>query len=584
MTDKEKLTSYGNRLQKLKAKYDAGNLSLSDKLAMKNELDAIKKGYEKDFGLPSSAKSNYGFDIDAAINQATSIGTDIQTRIKKTDTATKAPTDPLATSKKETTAAKPVAPTETKSLKRKKIENGYVYRSDDGGKTYIKGEKATADQIKEYDTHKAKKQSEPASATAPAKSTSKPTTAKAGDTYDTDEETKRVQTAATNPEGYVTQEQYDELERLYKAADKSSGGNPNKKTPETLAFQKYYHSIPALKEVAKQIISNEKAITTKGKTLPVGERYDITANEDSMFGPRTKKYWQAVKKEEGKPAEDKDITLADEEDQEAEKEAIKRNPPMAKRTGQFAPWYLQDIIKTAGAAADLGRIKRYLPWQATPQVFLPEATFYDPTRELAANTEQANLAMQAQQAFTNPQQLAAASSVIQGQALKNAADVMGRYNNLNVGLSNQLNQQRTEIMNTASANKANLDTQLWDKYTVANQQFDNSKAMARQNLRQSFMDAITNRAKAQALNTIYPNYYTDPSRGGMVDFNPDYGPFVPTTSSNDDVASKVKKLMTDIPGLTPDRALDYFKSNKNADTDDTDNQGESYLRAAGIMS
>lgn len=584
MTDKEKLTSYGNRLQKLKAKYDAGNLSLSDKLAMKNELDAIKESYEKDFGLPSSAKGSYGYDIDAAINQATSIGTDIQTRIKKTDTATKAPTDPLATFKKETTATKPVASTETKSLKRKKIENGYIYRSDDGGKTYIKGEKATADQIKEYDAHKAKKESQPASSTAPAKSTSKPTTAKAGDIYDTEEEAKRVQTAATSPEGYVTQEQYDELERLYKAAEKSSGGNPNKKTPETLAFQKYYHSIPALKDVARQIISSEKAITTKGKTLPVGERYDITANEDAMFGPRTKKYWKAVKKEKEKLAEDKDITLADEQDQEAEKEAIKRYPPMAKRTGQFAPWYLQDIIKTAGAAADLGRIKRYLPWQATPQVFLPEATFYDPTRELAANTEQANLAMQAQQAFTNPQQLAAASSVIQGQALKNAADIMGRYNNLNVGLSNQLNQQRAEIMNTASANKANLDTQLWDKYTIANQQFDNSKAMARQNLRQSFMDAITNRAKAQALNTIYPNYYTDPSRGGMVDFNPDYGPFVPTTSSNDDVASKVKKLMTDIPGLTPDRALDYFKSNKNASSDDSDNQGESYLRAAGLMS
>jgi len=206
-----------------------------------------------------------------------------------------------------------------------------------------------------------------------------------------------------------------------------------------------------------------------------------------------------------------------------------------------APWWLQDIIKTSGAAADLARVKKYQPWQATPQTFLPEATFYDPTRELAANTEQANLAMQAQQAFTNPQQLAGASSVAQGQAAKNAADIMGRYNNLNVGLANQLSQQRTNIMNTASANQAALNTQLYDKYTIANQQFDNSKALARQKLRQSYIDAITNRAKTQAMNTLYPNFFTDPSSGGFVLPNPNYTPTATYRGDDTEFDEAVKK-------------------------------------------
>jgi len=169
---------------------------------------------------------------------------------------------------------------------------------------------------------------------------------------------------------------------------------------------------------------------------------------------------------------------------------IERQKILYKTVNEKTPWWLQDIIATAGAAGDLARIKRYFPWQRKPMVDLPEATFYDPTRELAANAEQANIQTQGLAAFTGPQALSARSSQIQGQALKNAADVMGRYNNLNVGLANQLEQQRSNILNTAYQNEANLDTQLWDKYTILNQQFDNSKAQARQELRKHYINAI----------------------------------------------------------------------------------------------
>ncbi len=128
------------------------------------------------------------------------------------------------------------------------------------------------------------------------------------------------------------------------------------------------------------------------------------------------------------------------------------------------------------------------------------------------------MAYQAQTAFSNPQQLAAASAVTQGLAAKNAADIMGRYNNLNVGVANQLSQEQTGILNVAAQNKAANDTQLWDKYTTLNQNFDNSKAMARQNLRQSFIDGVTNSANTANLNEVYPQFAVNPSDGGKMYF------------------------------------------------------------------
>lgn len=255
-------------------------------------------------------------------------------------------------------------------------------------------------------------------------------------------------------------------------------------------------------------------------------------------------------------------------------QVIKRNSPVPVKGGAYAPWWLQDIVKTSGAAADLARVNRYLPWQATPEVRLPDATFYDPTRELAANAEQANIQTQGLAAFTGPQALSARSSAIQGQAAKNAADIMARYNNMNVQLANQLNQERTSIMNTAAQQKAALDTQLFDKYTIANQQFDNSMNMARQNLRQSYIDAITNRAKTQALNTLYPNYYTDPSRGGMLTFAPDFSKIPAEQPDNTNDYYEALRITGD-----PDRALRYLELRNKGAINDPYGERNAYRRS-----
>jgi len=297
---------------------------------------------------------------------------------------------------------------------------------------------------------------------------------------------------------------------------------------------------------------------------------------DEKFGEYTSSRFEPIFRKKAQPAAD--VKTEDKERVAVERGPIKRNPPMNLGQKSYAPWWLQDIIGTAGAFGDMARIQRYEPWQATPQTFLPEGTFYDPARELAANAEQARIQTDGLAAFTDPRKLSARSSQIQGQAMKNAADILGRYNNMNVSQANQLDQQRTQILNTASANRANLDTQLWDKYTIMNQQFDNSKAMARERLRGNVINAVTNRAKTQALNSLYPNFYTDPSRGGFV-YNTGYANINPTPQGGSEM-DEVEKIIKRFPGTSPKDAYEMYRKSKGLDENPYGN-AEGYLKSQG---
>ena len=359
---------------------------------------------------------------------------------------------------------------------------------------------------------------------------------------------------------------------------KETGFKPTKRTvaEQNKEFQLYLLQDDKFKDKVKAI-HEELGMPYAGQPDDqyLGERWD-----------RIMEKLTAPKEEEPvvppAPEEDKVITKKDDKVvEDEERKPFETNTPTNYNLPENGPWWLQDIIKTAGAAGDLARIKKYLPWQANPQVRLPDATFYDPTRELAANTEQANLAYQTQSAFTNPQQLAAASSVTQGQAAKNAADIMGRYNNLNVGLANQLSQERTGILNTASQNKANLDTQLWDKYTIANQQFDNSRAKARENLRSSYIDAITNRANTANLNSLYPEYNVDPSSGGFIHFNPNAAKIKATDKYDYMDALHKKAIQYSNDPIMQER---YFRDMLSKGAGDSTDEDEYYNRLKKVNS
>lgn len=228
---------------------------------------------------------------------------------------------------------------------------------------------------------------------------------------------------------------------------------------------------------------------------------------------------------------------------------IKPNIPKKK-----SPWWLQDMIGLAGSVGDFARVKKYTPWQATPDYVLPEPTFYDPNRELAASAERANAMTEGLAQFSGPQALSSRASQIQGTAATQAADILGRYNNMNVGVANQFESERTNIQNQASREKAGLATQLYDKNTIMNQQFDNAKNQARQGMRDMLRTAITNRAYTSNLNQMYPQFNIDPGSGGFMNYTGTPAP-IKATAPNADAIQKFKELKTSLPVGTTDAVI-----------------------------
>jgi hypothetical protein len=257
-----------------------------------------------------------------------------------------------------------------------------------------------------------------------------------------------------------------------------------------------------------------------------------------------------------------------EEEKVAERPEIERNTPEGfTYNNARAPWWLQDIIATSGAVGDRARIVKRNPWQATPNYSLVDNVKYDPTRELAANAEQANIANQGSMYFTDPRQMAAQQAATQGLAGKTAADTMGRYNNMNVTLANQTNAQNTAIKNQAAMTKATLDTNLYDKNTAANDNFDIARKQATQNIRNSYIDAITNRANTANLNSINPNFSVNPGNGGMNNFNRTGE--IPPTEAAKNRYQEAAKIATDMapgnPALQAQILKDILRNGQDDD-------------------
>jgi hypothetical protein len=185
---------------------------------------------------------------------------------------------------------------------------------------------------------------------------------------------------------------------------------------------------------------------------------------------------------------------------------------------QPAEWWLQDTIKTTGAFGDLMGLKKQMPWAPRVDLETPRPTFLDPTRELAANAEQANIQTQGLGQFAGPQAMSARASSVQGAASKNAADILSKYNNANVNVANQFEMQSTNIRNQEQMANQGATQRLYDQNTIANQQYDNAKLAMRNNLRNQYTNAMTNRSKTDALNQLYPQYAVSPGTGGFMHF------------------------------------------------------------------
>lgn len=233
------------------------------------------------------------------------------------------------------------------------------------------------------------------------------------------------------------------------------------------------------------------------------------------------------------------------------KECDEEKPPGKKPpVSPPAKWWLQDTIKTTGAFGDLMGIKKYMPWSPKVDLEEPRPTFLDPTRELAQQSEQANLAIMNLAAFAGPQALSSRASSIQGTGAKSAADTLSRINNANVGIADNFEMKQVDIRNQeALANQAGQQ-KLYDANTIANQQFDNSRMALRNQMRNHYTNAITNKAKTAALNQLYPQFAVDPSTGGMPAFKDGKRIKPEVTKSTQEYFDEIKQQYPDMDDKT----------------------------------
>ena len=185
-----------------------------------------------------------------------------------------------------------------------------------------------------------------------------------------------------------------------------------------------------------------------------------------------------------------------------------------------AEWWLQDTVNAAGAFGDLMGVRKRMPWEARVDLEEPRPTFLDPTRELAAQSEQANIAAQASAQFAGPQALGSRLSAIQGKGAAGAADTLSRINNQNVGIANQFEGQQVGIRNQEQLMNQQISGRVYDKNVIADQQFQNAKTAGRANVAQAYNTAVTNKWKTDALNQLYDDYKVGPASGGRVKVSP----------------------------------------------------------------
>ena len=229
-------------------------------------------------------------------------------------------------------------------------------------------------------------------------------------------------------------------------------------------------------------------------------------------------------------------------------------------------FYIQDLLNYRQAMADRLGINKYMPYRvAIPQPRLMEPTYYDPSRELAATAETSNIAAQNLSQFTGPQAFNTRYSDVQGKAAANVANILGRYNNLNVGVANEFEKYNSALINDFNIKNALSAQDYYDKTVVANQQYDNSKRIANNRINRMFTNALTNRAMTQVLNQLYPEYFVHPLSGGMMRFMPSGrrldGSSDKTTVSPETISKMRQTLKSNFPDMSTEAIDQYLLKN-----------------------
>ena len=374
---------------------------------------------------------------------------------------------------------------------------------------------------------------------------------------------------------------YSKLEKLYEAVGMPMDYKNNKKGAalQQLSYIGYQDLLDdrdnnkiADKDVVNKLknfqikqlgVGDENIGTGKAQISPADSYYtNTTAGEVAGINERKRK----------------EDLLADTEVEEdvVTKEKKKGALDYARKTGR-APWFIQDIVKSGDAFADWANINKEMPWMPMPDVTLPEGIYYDPNRQLAANSEASANILQNLAAFQGAQGLSSRASQIFGQTAKGAADILAQYNNQNVGVANNMELQRANILNQNAIRRTGLAKQLYDENAVANQQYRNAKNQAMDNIVNQWVSGKTNAVNAYNLNQMFPQYNTHPESGGMISFEGGR-PITADTSGKGSFLNKYKEYRGVLPAGTDDNVIWNLVKN-DLGTSDNNEVDPDYLKA-----
>lgn len=267
--------------------------------------------------------------------------------------------------------------------------------------------------------------------------------------------------------------------------------------------QWWYRAVRAQKKGDLSKEEYEKKIKEEGVIEQDGKYYFRDDTNPDLY------YYYDPLTEETKP-----VTVNEEE---TEEEVIRPGlnqvnvPPPAGISP--AAWTAPDLRNYFGAYKDKASLRKYFPWAASVDLEEPLPTYYDPTRELAQQSEQVNMITQGLGQFAGPQALSSRASQVQATGAKQAADTLARYNNLNVGLANQFEQLQSNVRNQERMMNQGIAKELYDKNVITNQSFDNAKRSADANIRQAFATGWKNASDISMVNATSEQYEVDPRTG-----------------------------------------------------------------------
>ena len=186
------------------------------------------------------------------------------------------------------------------------------------------------------------------------------------------------------------------------------------------------------------------------------------------------------------------------------------NPP---KQDDIAPFWTQDMNNLGLALGSRLNIYKGKPWQAPLEYseITPQLVDYHQRAADASSASNALASVLATQgdlnAFNaNAQDIA---NNLYGEVTKARAD---EYNT-NVDIMNKFGQTHEQERNKNAANQMALQQNRYDQQTIFNQAFHNEKNAANAEIVEQFNNAWTNRGMTQSMNSLYPNFRTDPITG-----------------------------------------------------------------------